>query len=89
MVMVVSPGGSNDIRLDFEMVACMFCAYVLLCILPCFQQLLGIFGVCSQGFPRFASLCGVFPQVLVRGIVRSLLVFEHVCAGGGGGAGVV
>ena len=54
----------------------MFCAYVLLCIF------------CSQGFRRFASVCGVFPQMLVRGIARSLLVFEHVPAGEGGG-GVV
>ena len=50
----------------------MFCAYVLLCIF------------CSQGFPRFASLSGVIPQMLVRGIVRSFLVFEHVRAGVGG-----
>ena len=57
MVMVVTPGGSDDIQLDFEMVVCMFCAYVLLCILPCFQQLLDTFGVCCQGFPRFASFC--------------------------------
>ena len=71
-------------RFDFEMVACMFCTYDLLCILPCLQQLLGIFGVCSQGFPQVASLCGVYPLVLVRGIVRSLLIFEHVLAGGGG-----
>ena len=37
-----------------------------------------------------ASLCGVVvwgSSVLLRGIVRSLLVFKHVCAGGGGGGG--
>ena len=83
MVLVVTPGGSDDIRLIFETVVCMFCAYVLLCILPCFQQLLGIFSVCSQGIPRFASLCGVFPQVLVRGIVRSLLFLSTFVLGGG------
>ena len=33
----------------------------------------------------FASLCGVLLKMLVRHIVRLLLVFEHVCAGGGGG----
>ena len=74
LVMVVTRGGCDDIRLTFEMVVYMFCAYVLLCIF------------CSQGFPRFASLSGVFSQMLVRGIVRSLLVFEHVHAGGGGGS---
>ena len=72
LVMVVTPGGCDDIRLILEMVF-MFCAYVLLCIF------------CSQGFPRFASLSGVIPQMLVRGIVRSFLVFEQVHAGGGGG----
>ena len=75
LVMVVTPGGCDDIRLILEMVVYMFCAYVLLCIF------------CSQGFPRFASLSGVIPQVLIRGIVRSFLVFEHVCAGVGGGGG--
>ena len=51
----------------------MFCAYVLLCIF------------CSQGFSRFASLSGLIPPMLVWGIVRSFLVFEHVRAAGGGG----
>ena len=32
LVMVVTPGGHNDIRLILEMVVNMFCAYVLLCI---------------------------------------------------------
>ena len=73
LVMVVTPGGCDDIRLTFEMVVYLFCAYVLLCIF------------CSQGFPRFASLCGVFPQMLVRGIVRSLLVLSTFVLGGGGG----
>ena len=27
VVLVVTPGGSNDIRFDFEMVVCMFCTY--------------------------------------------------------------
>ena len=52
----------------------MFCAYVLLCIF------------CSQGSSRFASLSGIFPHKLVWGIVISLLGFEHVRAGGGGGS---
>ena len=73
MVMVVTPAGCDDIRLIWETVVYMFCAYVLLCIF------------CSQGLPRFASLSGIIPQMLVRGIVRSFLVFEHVRAGGGGG----
>ena len=63
LVMVVTSGGCDDIRLTFEMVVYMFCAYVLLCIF------------CSQDFPRFASVCGVFLPMLLRGIVRSLLVF--------------
>ena len=75
LVIVVMPGGCDDIRLILEMVVYMSCAYVLLCIF------------CSQGFPRFASLSGVIPQMLVRGIVRSFLVFEQVHAGGGGGGG--
>ena len=69
LVMVVTPGGCEDIRLILEMVVYMFCAFVLLC---------------SQGFPRFASLSVVIPEMLVRSVVRSFLVFEHVRAGGGG-----
>ena len=36
----------------------------------------------SEGFLRFDSLRGVVPLVFIRGIVRSLLVYKHVCAGG-------
>ena len=84
VVLVVTPGGCNDIRFDFEMIVCIFCVYVLLCILPYLQQLLGIFGVCSPGFPRFASLSEVFPPVLGVMFDRSLFLSTFVLGGGGG-----
>ena len=42
----------------------------------------------SQGFLRFASLCGVFPINISQGYCPIAPCFKHVRAGGGGG-GVV
>ena len=38
----------------------------------------------TQFFSQVCLLCGVFPLVLVRGIVRSLLVLSTFVLGGGG-----
>ena len=68
-----------------------WCVYI--CFLSCFDLLvyLCVFSSysaysvsVSQVFLRFASLCGVFPLNLVRGIVQSLLVFSTFILEGGG-----
>ena len=65
-----------DDRTIYELlmvVVYMFCVDVLLCSFR------------SQCFSRFASLSGVVPlKLIVWGIVRSFLGFEHVHAWGGG-----
>ena len=69
------------------------CVCVVVCYIDCACCIL--FSSCSaysvslsQGLLRFASLCGVFPLVLVRGFVRSLLVLSTLVLGGGGGGSV-
>ena len=54
------------------------------------MPVVGISGFCWSGFffLRFASLCGVFPLNVIRGIVRSLLVISTFVLGGGGGDSV-
>ena len=71
------------------MCICFWSCFDLLVYLCVFSSYSAYSVSVSQVFLMFASLCGIFPLNLVRGIVRSLLVLSTFVLGGGGRSGTI